>query len=200
MSLFLRKACQDNLDGVGLANYHIQVDESTKCLQVVGECGDVLVSITGIRLSRMAPADKEIELAVSLFDDFLTKHTATFKEFMAAKARADIAYRPKEEDIKLSNVSTHDVREYRNGGNTIVMVLRFKMYYYESVEVEVKSTGKISIPAIIINEPKDVKELQPCLTPQESEAVLKWIADCKSFNDAIQQKDACLTILSTCEI
>ncbi|MEE8599407.1 MAG: hypothetical protein V3S69_07905, partial [Dehalococcoidales bacterium] len=96
MSLFLRQACQPLLDGVGLPNYHIQVDEVSKCLQVVGECGDVLTSITGIRLSRMAPADKEIALAIDLFDNFLAKHADTFKGFIAVKARADKASIPKE--------------------------------------------------------------------------------------------------------
>jgi len=193
MSLFLRKACQEQLDGVGLANYHIQVDESSKCLQVVGECGDVITSIAGIRLSRMAPVQSEIELAVSLFDDFLAKHTATFKGFIVAKARADKAYIP----LKVDGLLNAEV-EKQNYQN--YWVLTFDMESRPETTINVKSNGSVSIPIMRLETILDNESIQHQISNRETTIVKNWIKACTEFHTATTEKIALLEKISTCEI
>lgn len=194
MSLFLRKACQENLDGVGLQNYHIQVDEGTKCLQIVGECGDVFVSITGIRLSRMAPADKEIDLAIELFDDFLAKHTGTFKAFLDAKIRADKSKIPLEvKGLLDAEVTKPNWQDYWN--------LKFSMKAAPDQTIEVQSNGSVKIPQFQFDMVDDPKvNIQPVLTPREVLSVQKWILACTEYHEATKEKTRLLEVLSTCEI
>ena len=195
MSLFLRKACQAHLDGVGLDNYHIQVSDSTKCLQIVGECGDTLVSIAGIRLSRMAPAANEIELAIELFDDFLAKHTGTFKEFIAAKIRADkSAIPPAPEgllDAKMIKMPYQDFHQ-----------LTFSLASCEKEHrITVRSDGYFNIPAFNMNMIENPGvSIQQGLSTAEKRIVTSWVKACKEFNDAIKEKVALLAKLSSCEI
>lgn len=194
MSLFLRKACQKNLDGVGLQNYHIQVDDTSKCLLIVGECGDVLVSIAGIRLSRMAPGDKEIELAIELFDDFLAKHAGTFKEFIAVKIRADKSKIP----FVVPGLLDCVVQKigYKN-----YWQLSFCMKSEPSVSVNVKSDGSFFINSFstnLVTDPDD--NIQLSLSSTESNAVRKWIKSCNEYHIATEEKTKLLEILSTCEI
>jgi hypothetical protein len=194
MSLFLRKACQDHLDGVDLQNYHIQVDDSTKCLQIVGECGDVLVSITGIRLSRMAPGDKEIALAIELFDDFLAKHAGTFKSFIEAKIRADKAAIPtRVPGLLNANVAKPNYQGY--------WALTFQLGANSDVTVSVRSDGKVSIPSYtveVLSNPE--QSLQCSFSVKEENAVRSWIVSCAEFNTATSDKETLLTMLSACEI
>jgi hypothetical protein len=202
MSLFLRQACQTSLDGVGLSNYHIQINESSKYLEVVGECGDVLVTIAGIRLSRMAPSGKEIELAVSLFDDFLAKHTATFKEFIAAKKLVETTPLPNIKDFDLIDARTNESKNYSHilKGYVSIIQMNFTLKANKDAEVTVKSDGFVQIPMIRIENPKKATDLQIGMNPDEARAVMKWIDGCKKFNDAVNIKDEALAKLSSCEI
>lgn len=194
MSLFLRKACQENLDNVGLENYHIQVDEGSKCLQIVGECGDVFVSITGIRLSRMAPAEKEIELAIDLFDAFLAKHAGTFKSFLDAKTRADKAEIPTEVPGLLNVDVSH--QKWQN-----YWTLNFDMKNAPETTVDVHSDGVLKIPMFQFDLVEDpTVDIQPALAAIEANAVRKWIRSCTEFNDATAEKERLLAVLSSCEI
>jgi len=192
MSLFLRKACQENLDNVGLENYHIQVDESTKCLQIVGECGQILTSITGIRLSRMAPAPHEIKLAVELFDDFLAKHTATFKEFVAVKAKADNAVIPQTVALDKAQVTKQHYND--------LWELRFRMTNRDHT-VTVTSNGLISMTSVAQN----ISEVPATyftlgLTKTEYAVVKKWLEATADFHKWTKRKKKLLEILGTCEI
>lgn len=194
MSLFLRKACQEHLDGVGLQNYHIQVDDASKCLLIVGECGDTLVSIAGIRLSRMAPGDKEIELAIDLFDDFLAKHTGTFKEFIAAKIRADRA------QIPLTPPNLMDAKvvdtSYQN-----YWQLTFDLKSLPSTRVTVRSNGYVHVPGMtfdLVLDPSD--SIQHCISTAERRSIESWMKACTEYHEATTQKERLLEALSSCEI
>lgn len=194
MSLFLRKACQEHLDGVGLQAYHIQVDEPSKCLEIVGECGDTLVAIAGIRLSRMAPGDKEIVLAIELFDDFLAKHTGTFKEFITAKIRADRSKIPVVVPGLLNcKVIKQPYQEYWS--------LTFDLKSLPTTQVAVRSNGYLNIPAFTTNmvtDPSD--DIQHCISAVERKAIKSWIKACTEFHSATTEKTRLLTVLSSCEI
>jgi hypothetical protein len=194
MSLFLRKECQQLLDDVGLEMYHIQVGETNKNLEIVGECGQLLTTIAGIRLSRMAPNKDEIVLAIELFDDFLAAHTGTFKQFIAAKIRADAASIPREVPGLLNAEVT---APYYNE----VWALSFSMGSIPTIKVVVDSSGNVKIPAIaanLVTDPKD--DINHHLSTKEEYAVREWIKACNEYNIATKEKTSLLEILNTCSI
>jgi len=193
MSLFLRKECQTLLDEVNLQNYHIQINESSKCLEIVGECGQVLTTIMGIRLSRMAPTKDEIKLALELFDNFLAKHAVSFKQFIEAKFTADNAVIPK--SVKgLKNIKVS--KDYQ-GDHT----LTFYAKNYTEEAIRINSKGNIHIPRININLVKNPNAtLQYALTDEEVTAIKTWIEATTAFNKAMEEKEKILSKLSSCEI
>lgn len=196
MSLQLRKECQTLLDGVGLENYHVDIDERTKKLQIVGECGQPFVSISGIRLSRMAPPSKEISLAVELFEAFLVKHTALFKEFTAAKKIADSCSVPlKIKAIKNSRIEKNKYNTYYE--------LNFFMSEDDERLVNVNSKGAVIINKKDINindKPDDLKKVKASLTDKETNAIRSWVTACNLYNEAIEKRDKLKSKLSSCEI
>jgi hypothetical protein len=195
MSLQLRKACQQQLDAVGLDNYHIQVNRETKYLEIVGECGQTLVSISGIQLSRVAPNNSEMKLALELFDSFLAKHTGTFKEFITAKTRADAANIPKK--VKgLKNAKVEKQTYYDRWD------LTFTPECMPAESVTVSSNGVVSFPSrtVSYNSPKDWRTVNAGLTVAETEHITEWILECIEFTAATKEKKKALEILSSCEI
>jgi hypothetical protein len=84
MSLIVREKCQQMLDAVGLDNLHASLDQS-RCLTIALECGQPVVTITGIQFSRKEPSMKEIEYASELFNAFLLKHTAVLREYVSKR-------------------------------------------------------------------------------------------------------------------
>ena len=61
--------------------------DATKCLSIVGECGQPLVNISGIKFARADPTNKEIELAVSLLDSFLSKHLGDIGSYLSLRQK-----------------------------------------------------------------------------------------------------------------
>lgn len=84
MSLILRKECQEVLDNNNLLNVHVGIS-NTKSLEIVGECGQPLVSIPGITFARLPPTNAEIKYCVELFDSFLAKHGKDIQAYMKAR-------------------------------------------------------------------------------------------------------------------
>jgi len=70
VSLKLRQACQPSLDTAGLTNMHVSINNN-KYLEVVGECGKPLFTLTGIYFGTKTPKDTEIEYANTLLARFL---------------------------------------------------------------------------------------------------------------------------------
>jgi len=87
MSLLLRNACQDTLDNAQLSNFHIRVNEYSKAMTIVGECGQPFVSISGIKFARVVPSNAELPLAVELLDAFLMKHKPDFDLYVQELAK-----------------------------------------------------------------------------------------------------------------
>jgi hypothetical protein len=195
VSLFLRKRCQEKLDNVGLENYHVQVDEPTKCLTIVGECGQLLTTIEGIRLSRMAPNDKEIMLALDLLDDFLTKHTHNFKLFREAKAAADKAKIPQPADLKHIVDATVEKQRYQD-----YWELKFTPVG-ALFDVTVKSNGKVTVSQFstkISN--SDSAKLTNGMSADELRDMVGWVVACEEFTDTTNEKNRVLDILKSCEV
>ena len=65
MSLILRDQCQELLNSVGLPMFHVEISNS-KHLQIVSRCGEPIVTISGIRFSKMQLTQKEITINESI--------------------------------------------------------------------------------------------------------------------------------------
>lgn len=87
MSLLLRNACQPVLDNAGLQDFHCGVSDTGNYLTILGECGQLFVSISGVQFARTAPSKEEIPLAVDLLDAFLIKHKPDFDMYIAELAK-----------------------------------------------------------------------------------------------------------------
>lgn len=85
MSLILRKECQYILDNYKLQNYHVLINQNTKYLQIVGECGQPLINISGIQFTRLTPTKLEIKYATELLNSFLTAHMSEITTYIAQK-------------------------------------------------------------------------------------------------------------------
>ena len=195
MSLFLRKECQSILDGVKLDNYHVQVNENSKMLQIVGECGKVLVSITGIRLSRMAPPRHEVALALELFDAFMAKHVGTFKEFNKAKALVD------KQNIPTSVAGLKNSEVTKNVYGNKRWELTFNPNFLNKKQATIYSDGEITIPGKNLTFSKNTKkDLNYSLNKIEIDAIYKWIKSCEGYSKANQNKNDLLSKLNSCEI
>lgn len=193
MSLVLRKKCQSLLDGVGLDMYHIQVNEDNKYLEVAGECGQTLVTIQGIRLSKMAPGEAEIELALELFDAFLARHAATFKAFISAKKKAEQCVKPPTPKLEEAKVAKHVYYDKYE--------LTFRMQNWDNSICTVSNDGEVSIPSRTIHALKDPESLmvQP-LRSSEQVAIRRWVEAFNEYTEANNVKTKALEKLTTCEI
>lgn len=83
MSILIRKQCQEHLDAAGLGVTHVDINNKT--LAIVGECGQPLVSINGIRFATNNPTKAEVAYAVELFVAFLEKHKAKLQNLIKLK-------------------------------------------------------------------------------------------------------------------
>lgn len=94
MSLILRKACQETLTKVGLGDYHTRVNDTDKNLEIVGPCGQPLFAISGIKFSKCSPADREIDFAAELLEEFFLTHKKDLDAFFTAQANFAAAKEP----------------------------------------------------------------------------------------------------------
>lgn len=92
MSILLRKQCQELLDEAGLPELHVGIHN--KCLALDGECGQTIVSISGIQFSANTPKVKELGYAVELFTVFLQKHKAKLVTYIAKRKANKDAEKP----------------------------------------------------------------------------------------------------------
>lgn len=81
--LLLRQKTQPLLDACGLTMLHTEVIDKT--LTIVGECGQPLVAISGIKFSRNTLSADEREYAAELFDNFMKIHSAKIVDFVTKK-------------------------------------------------------------------------------------------------------------------
>lgn len=116
MSIALRQATQPLLDSIGLEQFHIEISSGTKYLQIVGECGKPLTTITGIRYSKSDPTKKEIDYSLTLLSTYLTKNKDLLLKVYEAKKELSLA--------KLIDVKDYgpDISSYNQPyGNSITM-------------------------------------------------------------------------------
>lgn len=83
MSLILRKECQPLLNIKGLGETHVAIN-GNKNLEIVGKCGQPLVSIHGISFTRREPSRAEITYCVELLEEFLDTHINEIVTYMNA--------------------------------------------------------------------------------------------------------------------
>ncbi len=106
MSIILRQGCQHLLNEMELDFIH--TDIQNKILTIVGECGQPLLPINGIKFGSSNPTKQEIGYAVGLFEKFLEKHGEQLQEFIAEKKKYKIVEAP---------IKPDSLKKYPNGGN-----------------------------------------------------------------------------------
>ncbi len=194
MSLILRNSCQTYLDNVGLENFHVEVEPSTKTLMIVGECGEQFVSIPGIRVSRLAPSMNEVNLATELFEAFLVRHAAKFHEYLKIKKEIDKCQIPT--DIPGLLECKVERSNYRK-----VYHLTFRLSSNPTYVCKVSSTGKVDMPAISVFIPDtSIDDISRTVTKTEKTAILKWLSACEKHTLLAAQQEKLLQDISTCSI
>lgn len=194
MSLFLRKACQELLDNVDMENYHVEVDKDTKCLKIVGECGQLFTVINGIRLSRIAPPMREINLAVELFDAFLIKHASTFHELAETRRIKANLKLPK----KVEGLAGCEYHEGKYGNPNSIT---FYVQKDPERKIQAYSDGDVTFYTRKIKTNKeDPSLLSAALSKKEEQLVHDWIKGQKDFDNIHKREEKLLNKISSCEI
>ncbi len=117
--LLLRQACQPLLDDKGFTQFHVEIDHN-KNLAIKGECGQTIVSLSGISFTKRTITSKERDFAISLFTKFLDKNHKKLQDFVkVSKITKDIK-RPRSEDYPNLQVYGDDSVGLRRGDGQIV--------------------------------------------------------------------------------
>lgn len=85
MSLILRRTCQPILDKAGMQNFHIEMNEQQRVMEITTECGKSIVSVKGVNFSRKSPGKAEIEYAAELLEAFIMKYKKAILKYVALK-------------------------------------------------------------------------------------------------------------------
>ena len=194
MSIVLRTHCQPYLDDVGLDYLHVEVCERHKMLTVVGECGEHFVSIPGIRVSRMAPPEKEIGLATELFEAFLIKHAAQFHEYARTKKEADGCHVP----TIVPDLLYSEVKKDTYGDQ---YTLTFNLWTNPDYKYTVRSNGTVQMPSASVNILEfPEKDISRRITKAEKVAISKWLSACQRYVELNDKKSKLLSDISSCAI
>ena len=188
--------CQEKLDGVSLQNYHVEIDAHSKCLKVVGECGDDLVIIPGIRMSKMAPTASEMDLALELFDAFLTKHAHVFHQFMDAKNAAENIKIPKTADLPNACIK----QDYY--GKWILEFLSAAPFNDEIGDRNITAgcDGRIAISRAIIQVNDLVEDQVVMVNAKELSEIRKFVNALTEYNRLMDAKKEALELINSCKI
>ena len=81
MSLILREACEEMMLDYALEGYYADLDITTKNLQIYTRCGRNIITIKGVRFSKLCPTASEINYAKVLLNNWLTDNEATFNTY-----------------------------------------------------------------------------------------------------------------------
>ena len=157
--LLLRRDCEEILNKAGLGELHVQRNNTQKCLSIVGQCGQEIVTIYGIALNSSLK-DKEREYAVTLFDRFVSKNGKEIKAAIAAK-KAFITLKPFEGNETWIKYYTNEIMHRETG-------------YTFSLEKIEKLKGFIT--------DKFLKEAKTILTDMKAYADAKELVD-KKFSE-----------------
>lgn len=111
MSLILRQKTEELLKKAGLEELHTEIGYN-KYLTLVTECGENIVSITGIKFSRMNPSASEINYATNLFNRFLEKNKDKLVEYITIRKQWKQLKDTQEETSKTISTSVSITRDY----------------------------------------------------------------------------------------
>lgn len=189
MSLMLRKSCQTILDNNNLGQFHTEINEASKSLSLVSECGKPLVYIHGISFSRLTPTKDEITYATELFDIFMTKHKNQINKYIQEKAVLNKLPKPENYTGDSFYYKISDHMEFENKDFSVGLYL--------------DNTNKYHVSYVKYYAPR---ENRPKVTPN-------FKLDTKLYNAAIKKHKALVTFakqidkcnklreeLSTCNI
>lgn len=176
MSLLLRKGCQPLLDELDLEFLH--VDIQNKCLCVVGECGQCIVTISGIKFNGTTPKTAEIEFAVELFQSFLTKHKDKLKEAIDAKKAFKL--------LEIPKIPEEYKSKYKSDGEFRNKELKYSYYCHDkSMSFEGKISPerlKIILQDVTMIESADAYWLELQAYQEQQKEVHKLISELQNCN------------------
>lgn len=187
MSILLRKECQPALNSIKLDMLH--VDIISKILTIVGECGQPILSISGIKFTSMSPKKEEIEYAVELFEKFLSIHVIKLQDLIRAKLAFKLV---KEPDIETYGFKAEHNKGYNKTFASVKLTTAKNTY-----ELDIKNNG-----IILINPSYTIKEFEEFL-PQVKDACKKAelyfneVEAYQKITDDIQKKQ---NLLASCNI
>lgn len=147
MSLKVRKACQEILDTIPLLrNFHVEVNKTYKCLDLVSECGKSLVIIHGISFSRANPSKDEIEYAAELFNAFLVKHRSKLESCIKQNQANKSLANKIEALIKELNICTR----FKN--NYVGVPKNYVQFHHNNLRCDISIKPKIALYKVEIIE------------------------------------------------
>lgn len=168
MSLMLRKACQEILDTNVLQNYHVDINVDTKQLDIVGECGRILVSIAGIKFVKLQPSRAEIEYAVELLNAFLVAHSSRIYTYLEALGK-----------FNKKPVMERDTDKYKitNNGLPVKGIIGYRILYKDDFFLYTLDNASTNAPVLttIRNSNLSIDALR---------ALSHWNFDFQAFKDA----------------
>lgn len=84
MALLLRKTCEPLMQAADIDICYADIQEHSKCLTLFTPCGKNLVSISGIKFSRLNPTKAEIDYAAELLEGWLITNKELLERYMEA--------------------------------------------------------------------------------------------------------------------
>lgn len=182
--LLLRQACQPVLDSYGLNDLHVTIKDKT--LTIVGGCGKPLVSIGGITFAKSSVSEKERTFAISLFEAFMSKHSAAIVKYVTEKK----AFKALPELVPPTNwgfYSTHNQNFMKN------VELPYNMLVYSSGHIMISQNGYFkTTPDELINTLKSIKKDIP--------ACVKYLEDYDARREQAALLEQQRQALAVCDI
>ena len=189
--LLLRKQTQPILDSFGLNMLHTEVID--KVLVIVGECGQPLVAISGIKFSKSSLSKDERDFATDLFEEFMVKHSKKLIDFVTQKKAFMAKPGPtKVRGIESSSTWSHTTNSYTTRSFT---------YKKQKITMNEKDNTVIDRCELHI-EYKTAKEFKTNLTKaQDDMDVLKnYVTDYTIYKKEEQAIQALSAEIASCSI
>lgn len=179
MSILLRKECQESLDNAGLEKLHVGISNKTLCL--MGECGQTIITISGIKFNSNTITTKEIKYTVELFNEFIKKHTAKIQDFI----KTSETFKKLKEPI------------FEPKGNWAISYRELKYKLNGSQILTIKNNGKVKFHSYdhTIEEIREILDLI-----ENTKSVNNYIAETINYNKIKENLNKAKAEIGSCNI
>lgn len=194
MSLMLRKKCEEVLNNTYLENFHADIHQDTKVLQLVSECGKPLVSVNGITFSRNAPTNAEIEYCSELLTIFINKHRADIEKVLTLQKQIKNFPDLRKQYPEYTFITKNSYVKNPSSITYTDTIYFIRVYIKGDIEIEIDKQVARKSRNII----KDVLDgdIDKGLAQKVRIVALQWM---KQYKTQLEL-NAAITHLSTCEI